>query len=659
MTTFQQFSKAVTQRIQSLGSHKFFVTTTKEEIWETYINAFPEGTNPLFRERTEHDCNCCKQFITRIGNTVAINPTTGEPTSIWDIKGLPYPYDVVAEALHRKVGSNQITMPLYTTETRLGNYETKSLNEGNLEVWNHFYTKTPLSAVSDEPAKEIGNHQTNYNVFKRALEELTKDSLQTVTDLIDNSSLYRGAEFKRVVSQFTKLHEQYTDIPNDDFIWLNASSPAARIRNTVIGSLLVDLSEGRDIEAAVASYEEKVAPTNYRRTTTLVTPLMMKKAVESLEQAGLKESLYRRHANVSDVSINDILWVNDTTKSQMKDPLDMLVQSLNSKVVKTRTAVDITMEDFIAKVLPKAIKVDALVENQHLPKLVNITAPVHQDSGNLFNWNNNFAWSYVGNLTDSIKERVKQAGGNVSADVRISLAWHNTDDLDIHMHTPTGRHIYYGNRQGILDVDANGSGANTTTPVENLALTKPVDGVYVIKVVQYAKRNAANYGFTLQVESPSYKKEFTYDKPQRTNETISALILSIENGDVVSCIPHKEFKEGSSSTEKWGITTDTFVPVNMVMYSPNHWLGEQVGNKHTFLMLDGCSNPDEVRGFYNEYLSPSLSEHRKALDMIAGSIMCEPSEEQLAGIGFSSTIPANVTLRVTTKDRQTLYNVTI
>ena len=49
------------------------------------------------------------------------------------------------------------------------------------------------------------------------------------------------------------------------------------------------------------------------------------------------------------------------------------------------------------------------------------------------------------------------------------------------------------------------------------------------------------------------------------------------------------------------------------MYSPNHWDGAGVGNRHYIFVLKDCKNPNEVRAIYNEYLNNDLSEHRKGL----------------------------------------------
>ena len=51
----------------------FVVDLDKDELWDKYLSSFPEGTNPLYRERTEHDCSCCRHFIKEIGGTVYVD----------------------------------------------------------------------------------------------------------------------------------------------------------------------------------------------------------------------------------------------------------------------------------------------------------------------------------------------------------------------------------------------------------------------------------------------------------------------------------------------------------------------------------------------------------------------------------------------------------
>ena len=59
----------------------------------------------------------------------------------------------------------------------------------------------------------------------------------------------------------------------------------------MIGTLLVDLASGVDLEAAVRSFESKVAPANYKRPTALITQSMIDSALEKLSELGLEDAV--------------------------------------------------------------------------------------------------------------------------------------------------------------------------------------------------------------------------------------------------------------------------------------------------------------------------------------------------------------------------------
>lgn len=91
---------------------------TKDLLWDTYLGSFPEGTNPIYRERTEHDCNCCKQFVRNIGDAVVIND--GKLVSIWDVTVNDDAYQVVAHKLSQAVKSFPIeNIFLHVIKTRM------------------------------------------------------------------------------------------------------------------------------------------------------------------------------------------------------------------------------------------------------------------------------------------------------------------------------------------------------------------------------------------------------------------------------------------------------------------------------------------------------------------------------------------------------------
>ena len=84
---FVNFRNALRQHFDNMcgrSAHLFVMDVDKDKMWETYLSSFPEGTNPIFKTKTWHDCSCCRHFIKALGNVVAIHD--GEIETIWDFE---------------------------------------------------------------------------------------------------------------------------------------------------------------------------------------------------------------------------------------------------------------------------------------------------------------------------------------------------------------------------------------------------------------------------------------------------------------------------------------------------------------------------------------------------------------------------------------------
>lgn len=650
---FKIFGDAVRARFDELALDNLFVVDTDSDaIWQAYLAAFPAGSNPVFRERTEHDCSCCRHFVRSIGAVVAIQ--NGAISTVWDLNGLPSPYQEVADAMSAYVRSHKIRDVFLTPFPTHGAAVTHGAVGTSFVAFNHFSVLPPRRFVRSDCAERRGHMKTTHGVLSRGLSELTKESVVTVLGLIDDNAIYRGQEFRAAVADFAALQERASatavGTPERDLlVWSIGDNATARFRNTAIGTLVQDLSDGVDVEVAVRAFESKVAPQNYKRPTALITKAMVESAMTTIREMGLEQALERRHARISDVSVNSVLFVDNAVQGKMKDGIkDLLMQEVKSAPFDAKKAEKINIDTFVSSVLPKATGIKLSLDNSLLGNFVSMTAPAHNDSKSLFRWSNDFAWSYDGNVTDTIKEKVKRAGGKVEGvDLRASLSWSNFDDLDLHCHLPTGQHVYFASKMGILDVDMNAGGGTTRDPVENMRWTSLRDGTYRFSVNQYAKRESIDVGFILEIESAAGIETFSYSKAVTPGATIFVAEVVVERGQVTKVVPGKDVVAGSISQERWGLKTLDLVRVNSIVLSPNYWDENATGNKHWFFILEGCKNPLPARGIYNEFLSPGLEKHRKVFEILGDKTKCPVVDDQLSGVGFSSTRTDKVTVVVT------------
>ena len=108
----------------------------------------------------------------------------------------------------------------------------EQLSDGTVKTWEHFYLELPSKFV-DKSQRSVGDLKGPFrdtkNVFKRSLEEITDDAVDTVLELIGQKSLYKGEEWQHALEEFKKYKAMYAATPEelrDNFTWeLLCSSP--------------------------------------------------------------------------------------------------------------------------------------------------------------------------------------------------------------------------------------------------------------------------------------------------------------------------------------------------------------------------------------------------------------------------------------------------
>lgn len=666
---FADFKYAVREHFNELTSNAnmLFVTDVdKDKLWEVYLDSFPAGSNEVYRERREHDCSSCRHFVKDIGAVVVLKD--GVVHTIWeDVCKNDGVYGVVAKALDAYVKSRPIRDVWLSETKRVGVDKNHEMNPGgHVHVWEHLCVDLPTRFVlrgRRSMGQTLGAYRDTRNVFKRSLDEITMDAVDTVLELIAQGSLYRGEEWKAAITKFKGYKSNYDMTPEkqrDVFAWENfgaAGDVVGRMRNHSIGVLLVDISNGVGLDEAVRRYEQIVTPANYKRPKAIFTKKMLEDAQRTIEELGYMDSLSRRFATLDDISVNNILFANRDAGRRMsgKNVFDEMMGEVSISPKKFSKVGEMPVDKFIKDVLPAASDVELFLEGRHASNMVSLIAPKVAGSKTMFKWDNGFSWAYAGNIADSdIKANVKSAGGAVDGRLRFSIQWNDgaklhNDDLDAHCKTPKS-HIYFSNKRehsgsGALDVDIIFPQKGVPA-VENITWpygSPMAYGNYEFYVHCYNHRSGTG-GFRAEIEFDGNVYQFSYDRPMRTGETVKVADVFFDGKDFTL---KEKLSSNMSSREMWGLHTNQFVPVSVIMYSPNYWDEQSgVGNKHYFFMLDGCKNPDSPNGFYNEFLKQELVEHKRVFEALGSKMAVDDADDQLSGVGFSSTRDNSVIVKV-------------
>lgn len=669
---FRNFKKRFQENFKNLEKEVdtlFEVNVDKDELWNLYLDSFPAGTNEIYRERREYDCSCCRQFIKAFGNVVVIKDN--QVHTIWEFDARCKMFQPVVEALDRFIKSYAVSDVYVSKLKKIGtDYNFEAVEGGKTNRYDHFYIELPnrFVTIGNKSEGEIkGRFRDVRNVFKRSLDEISEESILTILELISSNTLYKGEEWKAVLQQFLKYKKEYDKTPVEqkgNYAWeksIKAGSVIGKIRNHSIGTLLVNVSEGMDLDTAVKKYEQIVAPANYKRSKAIYTKKMLEDAKKAITELGYLDSLNRRFATPDDISANNLLFLNRDTAKRVSggDIFSQMEKDVTINPKQFSRVEEIGIEKFVKDVLPTASEVEVYLENKHTQSMVSLIAPENRDSKSMFKWENGFSWAYTGNMADSdIRENVKSAGGAVTGVLRFSIQWNedgkDNSDLDAHCIEPSGFEIFFSSAKkprmspigGQLDIDV--INPNHDMPgrpsVENITWpdkSRMTPGVYKFFVNQYTNRGSK--GFKAEVEFDGQIHSFEYNRPVAGNVYVAEVTLHEDGTFTIK----EKLPSNVSSREVWGMQTNQFVPVSVICYSPNYWDEQNgIGHRHYMFMLKGCVNPEMPNGMFNEYLKEELMQHKRVFEALGSKCHVEDCEDQLSGLGFSSTKRAELIVKV-------------
>lgn len=682
----------------------FRSSLTGQQVWDLYLNSFEN--DPIFRDpmSSEHKCNLCNNFIRRYGNIVAIDENY-DIISMFDVNA-EGEFIPVAKTLSKALKSAKISEIFFETFGELNslNYEKCNKNNSTFRLgidrnvkrytreeaekfgvvkpnetrdFHHLHLNVPTSFVdmSGRSVESImGEYRDAKNVFQRAMETISLDTFQLVKDLINQGSLLDGQTHLYKIEQiipFKQGYELLSSNQKDNWCWVTSYKlPFAKFRNELIGVLCSELSEGEELNKACQAWNKRVDPANYMKATAPITQKQIAEAKKFVEENGYEASFDRRFANIDDIKVSEILHSNVGKEAIKSVSIFDGVKSTSTRHKRNEFdgVEEVSIEKFMKDILPGCTSVEAFLQNSHEGHMVSLTTANDKDSKPIFKWSNNYSWTFNGNLAgkSQLKEAVKSRGGSVEGVLRVTLAFPGTtDDYDLHLTEPKGSRLSYQDvrrefaSSGKLDLDAQGIDGHQEPDkrVENIIYTDksrmPI-GRYSVYVNNYSGRGL-HTAFTMEIEAEG---EITVLEliPDRTKNNTLAVVIVYDgkNFTIEPSVTMKLVDSKSISKEIYGLETNQFHKVNLVCLSPNHWEGNNTGNKHYFFMLDKCKAQTAIRSFHNENLIPELAEHRKVLEVLGNSSMINPTEKQLSGLGFNATVKDELIVKLSGSHKRTI-----
>jgi hypothetical protein len=375
---------------------------------------------------------------------------------------------------------------------------------------------------------------------------------------------------------------------------------------------------------------------------------MVEQAKETIAGLGLTSALERRYAIIGDVTINNVLFADRRARKAIAGTCS--TRSPGAWPTARRRSSTRSRKCPSSASSPRCCRAPSpsrcMLENRHGGNLVSLVAPSDPERGPALQVGQQvLAGPTRARLADSIKERVKKAGGNVTGDLCCRLAWNNKDDLDLHMHEPkaVAHLLRHASRSlspngGMLDVDANGMDGLRETPPRTSS-TRPsrrcARARTGLSVHQYNNRDAANSGFEVEIDWLGTVHKYASERSPKQGETIEIAEMTYSQEGR----HHVRQAAGVEGRLAPGVGPgDRVLPPRVGRDAVAELLGRRpVGNKHYFFMLDGCANDGTARGFFNEFLMPAFDKHRKVFEMVGSKMKVAPASEQLSGLGFSST----------------------
>lgn len=665
---YPQALASIQARSSAVATSRPLFTTESRDLFAVFLGALPQAL------RQHYTCHACREFVRKYGGLVTVENGATVPV-MWESEPNVGLLSDAIRALYQAVARAPISGVFLSKDAVWGTPRTG--------IWEHFAVRpAPTILVQPTLLKTLdqlaAEAREDKSMLERGLAEFSIEIVRKAHLLLTSGQLARADRHIGAAKWLLDLHERLSGTVGrvrENLLWLAAAQAPAgfcHVRSGMLGTLLADLAAEMPFPQLKARFEDKMDPTQYMRAQTPPSAAQIaqaEKVVSALNAAG---ALERRYARLDDVQ--QFVWRPKPAPAPAKTGGvfgHLLSQNRSAKTELPRQTM--TFEKFQRTVLPNAVGIELQVPGSSGHFMALITA-ARADAPPILQWDteehrNPVSWYYHSGVDAEIRERVRAAGGmHEGVDIRASLLWNNRNDLDLHVMTPRGEHVYFGHKRGScggwLDVDMNVRG-ETTTPVENIRWASGVAprGRYrfFVQNFRFHEPSQAMTPFKVELEVKGEISHYEGAIPAgRTGSTSDITVFEFEYD------PAQQYRarpQHQSDAQQWNLQPGAWVPLSGIALSPNHWGERPLAHhgKHAFFLIQGCrdltADQKTGRGFFVESLRSEFHPIRATLEAYArGAAIAGAQEAEACGLGMSDQKQNwNVLVRVTTNDSVATY----
>ena len=181
-----------------------------EEVWNLYLDSFPDEIRGIYYKKPWHDCQRCHLWFRTMANVVMIDDDYKIRT-LFDFKTIPE-YQDVFRTLDEFLKTKRVKNLFLHDKYSVGIFRSfAEYDDGKFDENHHFYLDLGEKFYEDTEnlSSVLGDARTQRQLFEDTLNMISPDAVDTVLELVYSNTLYRSVQWKDTLEGLKVVFEEF------------------------------------------------------------------------------------------------------------------------------------------------------------------------------------------------------------------------------------------------------------------------------------------------------------------------------------------------------------------------------------------------------------------------------------------------------------------